>query len=83
MSVQRCPECGIRLNNSYCDICMKRVPFKGMPAKQSFQHVEGSSAHRMEAGHTCVSFEKEKKKSVRVQQEKKTASRLNLTVRHR
>ena len=27
MNVQRCPECGQRLNTNYCDICMKKVPF--------------------------------------------------------
>ena len=55
MRIQRCPECGIRLKSSYCDICMKRVPFSGIPAKQTFQHEEGSSAHRME-NHSCLSF---------------------------
>ena len=63
MKVQRCPECGIRLKTNYCDICMKRVPFTGVPAKQTFQHAEASSAHRMEKGHTCVSFERKEKKT--------------------
>lgn len=61
MKVQRCPECGIRLTTNYCDICMKRVPFTGVPAKQTFQHMEGSSAHKMEKGHACISFADEKK----------------------
>lgn len=74
MSIQRCPECGIRLNTNYCDICMKRVPFKGMPAKQTFQHMEGSSAHRMERGHECVSFEKEEKKRVKIPAPRKGTS---------
>ena len=55
MSIQRCPECGIRLKTNYCDVCMKRVPFKGL------RYGQGSSAHRMEKDHECVSFEKEKK----------------------
>ena len=58
MEIQRCPECGIRLKNNYCDVCMKRVPFKGLPVRQQSA---GSSAHRMEKGHSCVSFEKEQK----------------------
>jgi len=61
MQVQRCPECGIRLTTNYCDICMRRVPFKGVPAKTTFQHVEGSSAHR-EENHECISFDKPEKK---------------------
>lgn len=63
MAIQRCPECGIRLKTNYCDVCMKRVPFKGMPAKQTFQHYEGSSAHRTEKGHECVSFDQKDKKT--------------------
>lgn len=61
MAIQRCPECGIRLRTNYCDICMKRVPFKGMPEKQTFQTVSASSAHATEAGHSCVSFEEKRK----------------------
>lgn len=62
MQIHRCPECGMRLTTNYCDICMRRVPFKGTPAKQTFQHQEGSSAHRREAGHQCLDFEMEKPK---------------------
>ena len=61
MSIQRCPECGIRLKSNYCDICMRRVPIKGMPDKQTFQHAQGSSAHRMERFHECLSFDEERK----------------------
>ena len=60
MSIQRCPECGIRLKTNYCDVCMKRVPFKGMPEKQAYRKPGDSSAHRMEQGHTCVSFEEDR-----------------------
>lgn len=60
MQVQRCPECGGRLKTSYCDICLRRVPFKGAPAKQTFQHTAGSSAHREEK-HACVDFDYEKR----------------------
>ena len=74
MEIQRCPECGIRLKTNYCDVCMKRVPFKGVPAKQTFQHYEGSSAHRTEKGHECVSFEEKKKKSFSFPAKKKTAA---------
>ena len=62
MQIQRCPECGIRLKTNYCDVCMKRVPFKGVPEKRTFQHHEGSSAHRTERGHECVSFDTPEKK---------------------
>ena len=61
MSIQRCPECGIRLRTNYCDVCMKRVPFRGAPEKQTFQKSGGSSAHRMERGHECVSFDEDRK----------------------
>ena len=70
MSIQRCPECGIRLKSSYCDVCMKRVPFKGMPVQQTFRPRDASSAHRTEEGHTCVSFGEDKKKSAQVHQKK-------------
>jgi len=63
MQIHRCPECGMRLTTNYCDICMRKVPFKGTPAKQTFQHQEGSSAHRREAGHQCLDFEMEKPKN--------------------
>lgn len=61
MQVQRCPECGIRLKTNYCDVCMKKVPFKRVLDDKTFQQHEGSSAHRMEQGHECVSFGDEKK----------------------
>ena len=80
MKIQRCPECGIRLNSNYCDICMRRVPFKGVPAKQTFQHVEGSSAHREEK-HECIDFGETAKKQKTVRQihfpQKKTVSDTN------
>lgn len=62
MEIQRCPECGMRLSTNYCDICMRKVPFKGMPAKRTWQHAEGSSAHRAEK-HECVSFDSGKVKA--------------------
>jgi len=74
MEIQRCPECGIRLKTNYCDVCMKRVPFKGVPAKQTFQHYEGSSAHRTEKGHECVSFDRKEKKPFSFPAKKKTAA---------
>ena len=80
MSIQRCPECGIRLKNSYCDICMKRVPFAGIPDKQSFQHIDGSSAHRMEEGHACVSFGEKKKKPTWTYTQKKVTSKVKKPV---
>lgn len=63
MQIHRCPECGMRLRSNYCDICMRKVPFKGTPAKQTWQHVEGSSAHR-EEGHACIDFGETKKKTI-------------------
>lgn len=73
MSIQRCPECGIRLKSSYCDVCMKRVPFKGMPVQQTFRPRDASSAHRTEERHTCVSFGEDKKKPAQVHQKKQAA----------
>ena len=61
MEVQRCPECGGRLQTNYCDICLRKVPFKGVPAKQTWQHVDGSSAHR-EENHECISFDDAERK---------------------
>lgn len=64
MNVQRCPECGQRLNTNYCDICMRKVPFGGVKLgsrKDPWESRDGSSAHRMERGHECVSFGDEKK----------------------
>lgn len=66
MNVQRCPECGKRLNTNYCDICMKKVPFGGVKLanrRDPWENRDGSSAHRMEKDHECVSFEKTEKKS--------------------
>lgn len=67
MKIQRCPECGIRLKSNYCDICMRRVPFKGVPDKQTFQHINGSSAHREEK-HDCIDFGTPVKKQKTVRQ---------------
>ena len=58
MQVQRCPECGGRLRTNYCDICLRKVPFKGVPEQK---YAAGSSAHRTEKGHECVSFGEKKK----------------------
>ena len=68
MSIQRCPECGGRLNTNYCDICMRKVPFAGMKTarrRDPWETRDGSSAHRMEKDHTCVSFEKPEKQTFR------------------
>ena len=64
MNVQRCPECGQRLKTNYCDICMRKVPFGGVKLsnrKDPWESRDGSSAHRMERGHECVSFGDERK----------------------
>ena len=64
MSIQRCPECGQRLKTNYCDICMRKVPFGGVrqvARKDPWDIKDGSSAHRREKGHECVSFDMEKK----------------------
>lgn len=57
MDVQRCPECGGRITTNYCDICMKKVPFRGVGVRRSKDPWDSSSAHREEAGHECVSFD--------------------------
>jgi len=64
MNVQRCPECGQRLNTNYCDICMRKVPFGGVKLskrRDPWDSSDGSSAHRMEKDHECISFGDEKK----------------------
>jgi len=64
MNVQRCPECGQRLHTNYCDICMRKVPFGGVKLgnrQDPWESRDGSSAHRQEKGHECVSFDYEKK----------------------
>ena len=64
MSIQRCPECGQRLKTNYCDICMRKVPFGGVrqvTRQDPWDIKDGSSAHRREKGHECVSFDMEKK----------------------
>ena len=64
MNVQRCPECGQRLNTNYCDICMRKVPFGGVKLtkrRDPWDSCDGSSAHRMEKNHECISFGDEKK----------------------
>lgn len=57
MTAQRCPECGNRLQTNYCDICMKKVPFRGMTARKYQDPWDMSSAHRSERGHQCISFD--------------------------
>ena len=80
MAIQRCPECGIRLKTNYCDVCMKKVPFKGVPDKQTFQHVEGSSAHRAEKNHECIEFGNKEKKPVWTLPKKQTPESSKKTV---
>lgn len=77
MYVQRCPECGQRLNTNYCDICMKKVPFGGVKLanrRDPWENRDGSSAHRMEKDHECISFEKPEKKSFRNPAKKQTTA---------
>lgn len=77
MYVQRCPECGKRLNTNYCDICMKKVPFGGVKLanrRDPWEKQDGSSAHRMEKDHECVSFEKPEKKPFRMPAKKQTTA---------
>jgi len=79
MNVQRCPECGQRLNTNYCDICMRKVPFGGVKLgkrKDPWDSADGSSAHRMEKDHECISFDTEKKpvKTTFTKPQRKTAA---------
>ena len=77
MNVQRCPECGQRLSSSYCDICMRKVPFGGVKLakrRDPWDSRDGSSAHRMERDHECISFEKEEKKPQRKPATKRSAA---------
>lgn len=62
MEVQRCPECGNRLTTNYCDVCMKKVPFRGAALRRHKDPWDTSSAHREEDGHECVSFDTEQPK---------------------
>ena len=57
MEIQRCPECGQRLQRNYCDICMKRVPFRGKSVRVHLDPWDTSSAHSAEKDHECVSFD--------------------------
>lgn len=64
MSVERCPECGKRLKTNYCDVCMRKVPFGGVKLgtqRDPWESWSGSSAHRTEKGHECVSFGEKRK----------------------
>lgn len=75
--IQRCPECGQRLTSNYCDICMRKVPFHGVKQakhREPWEIKDGSSAHRMEHGHECVSFEIEEKKPLRKPAAKRPAA---------
>ena len=78
MNAQRCPECGQRLNTNYCDICMRKVPFGGVKLakrRDPWDSSDGSSAHRQEKDHECVSFGDEKKpKQITFRQYRKTTS---------
>lgn len=77
MNVQRCPECGQRLNTNYCDICMKKVPFGGVKLanrRDPWESRDGSSAHRMEKDHECISFEKTETKSFRMPVKKQNSA---------
>ena len=79
MNVQRCPECGQRLNTNYCDICMRKVPFGGVKLakrRDPWDRRDGSSAHRMEKNHEGISFgdEKKPKKTTFTKPQKRTAA---------
>ena len=78
MNVQRCPECGQRLKTNYCDICMRKVPFGGVKLanrRDPWDSSDGSSAHRLEKGHECVSFgEKKPVKTTFTKPQPKTAA---------
>ena len=78
MNVQRCPECGQRLKTNYCDICMRKVPFGGVKLanrRDPWDSSDGSSAHRQEKGHACVSFgEKKPVKTTFTKPQPKTAA---------
>lgn len=63
MEVQRCPECGNRLTTNYCDVCMKKVPFRGAALRRHKDPWDTSSAHREEENHECVSFDTEQPKA--------------------
>lgn len=63
MEIQRCPECGQRLETNYCDICMKKVPFRGQKVRRHTDPWDTSSAHRSEKDHECVSFDMEQSKA--------------------
>ena len=77
MNVQRCPECGQRLQTNYCDICMRKVPFGGVKMRNRrdpWENRDASSAHRTERGHKCITFEKNEKKIFSIPVPKKTAA---------
>lgn len=61
MAVQRCPECGGRLNSNYCDVCMRKVPFSGTKGRKYQDPWDSSSAHKMEKNHECVTFGTERR----------------------
>ena len=63
MEIQRCPECGQRLETNYCDICMKKVPFRGQKVRRHTDPWDTSSAHCSEKDHECVSFDMEQSKA--------------------
>lgn len=65
MEIQRCPECGGRITTNYCDICMKKVPFRGTAKRRHKDPWDTSSAHRQEEGHECVSFDVPQQKKPR------------------
>ena len=62
MEVQRCPECGGRITTNYCDVCMKKVPFRGTVLRRHKDPWDTSSAHREEQNHECVSFDTQQPK---------------------
>ena len=77
MYVQRCPECGQRLKTNYCDICMRKVPFGGVKQaerRDPWDSLDGSSSHRREKNHECISFDMQKKAKTTFRSPRKTTA---------
>lgn len=56
MQVTRCPECGNRLNDGYCHMCMKQIPYASRKKEKPWQQRTYSSTHRGE-DHSCINFD--------------------------
>lgn len=72
----RCPECGMRLRSSYCDICMRRIPLQSpgaLPA--NYKEKDTSSSHR-EEDHSCITFDTPQKTGARVSATRRSAGQV-------